>query len=386
MKRIFFLTSILCALAMPSKGLSQKKIKTSKNPVAWSYEISPKTPMNESLRTFSSTVNTRLDPMDFWDEMNWALQIGDVDSKERARHRRQAVRDTIAKWSAKYFLNSRPFVRTNSNPDFFVELNTDTFKMEHVQLDVDYSDQESILGEVNVAARLTVKTAQGEILLDEEIRFYIDDPDAQTTQLRLRHLIFNPSFKLKYKLTKKPEKKRKLLEKRIKKFEADILEYFMEEEGNILKDHFLTQRINAYSAFFGVKNKGFDALNDASNIAESAVHAISALSKKKRRSLNEVQSDLKYARDHFIDKLTRTSDSVVQNVLNANLATVLLILGDVETARNYIENIPEFKELGSKTIWEGSFTYYLRGLAEAIALKEQVGQRAVIYQYDIHSK
>ncbi len=375
---LFLLAATFC--------LGQKKIKVSKNPVSWYYEISPKTPMDKSMRTFSTTVTTTLDPMDFWDEINWSIQIGNVDSKKRAKLRKQAAKDTIAKWSAKYFLNSRPFVRTQANPDFLVELNTNKFKMEHVQLDVDYSDQESILGEVNVAARLTVKTAQGEVLLDKEIRFYIDDPDGPTTKLRLRHLIFNPSFKLKYKMTKKPEKKRKLLEKRIKKFDADILEYFMEEAGNILKDHFLNQKINVYSAFFGIKNKGFDALNDASNIAESAVHSISALSKKKRKCLNEVRSDLEYARDHFTDKLTRVKNPTVQNVVNANLATVLLILNDVEAAKFQIRNIPEFEELGTKTIWEGSFTYYLKGLAEAIALKEQAGERAVIYEHDMHSR
>ncbi|KQC28994.1 hypothetical protein [Flagellimonas eckloniae] len=375
MKKLF----LLCVL--PLFCIGQKKIKLTKDPVAWTYEISPSTPLDETLRTFSATVNTKLDPMDFWDDINWAMQMGEMDLEERARLRRQAAKDTIAKWSKQYLLNSRPFLWVKTDPDFYVELSTDTFKMEHVQLDVDYSNPESIMGEINVAARLLVKTAQDEVLLDKEIRYYIDDKDGLTNKLRLRHLVFNPSFKLKYKMTKKPEKKRKLLEKRIKKYEADILEYFIQEAGRILKEHYLVQQVNAYSAMFGVKSKDYEALNDASEIAKKSINSLSALSKKKRKQLNEIKPDLEYARDYWTDKLTRTTDSTIQNVLNANLSAVLLILGDIEAAKFHIKSIPEYEELGTKTIWDGSFTYYLQGLANAIALKEHYGVRAQLYKY-----
>nr|WP_299068469.1 hypothetical protein [uncultured Allomuricauda sp.] len=375
MKKLF----LLCVLPLFCMG--QKKIKLTKAPVAWTYEISPSTPLDESLRTFSATVNTKLDPMDFWDDINWAMQMGEMDLEERARLRRQAAKDTIAKWSKQYLLNSRPFVWVKTNPDFYVELSTDTFKMEHVQLDVDYSNPESIMGEINVAARLLVKTAQDEVLLDKEIRYYIDDKDGLTNKLRLRHLVFNPSFKVKYKMTKKPEKKRKLLEKRIKKYEADILEYFIQEAGRILKEHYLVQQVNAYSAMFGVKSKDYEALNDANEIAKKSINSLSALSKKKRKLLSEIKPDLEYARDYWTDKLTRTTDPTIQNALNANLSAVLLILGDIEAAKFHIKNIPEYEELGSKTIWDGSFTYYLQGLANAIAIKEQYGVRAQLHKY-----
>ncbi len=375
---VFLLSFVLL---IPVLGTGQKKVKLTKAPVAWAYQISPATPMDETLRTFSTTVNTKLDPMDFWDEMNWAMQIGEMDSEERARLRRRAVRDTIRKWSKKHMLNSRPFVWVQTDPDFFVELSTDTFKMEHVQLDLDYSDPESIMGEINVAARLLVKTAEDKVLLDKEIIYYIDDRDGFTKKLRLRHLVFNPTFKLKYKMTKKPERKRKLLEKRIKKYEADILEYFIQEAGRILEDHFLDQKANAYSAMFGVKGKEHEALNDACEIAKKSIHSLSSLSKKKRKTLEQVAPDLEYARNYFTDKLVRTSDPVIQNALNANLSSILLILGDIEAAKFHIKNIPEYEELGTKTIWEGSFTYYIRGLADAIALKERHGERAQLFQY-----
>ncbi|WP_420601932.1 hypothetical protein [Flagellimonas sp.] len=372
---------VVLLASIPIICLAQKKVKIKKEPVAWSYEISPENPLNENLKTYKVVVDTKLDPMDYWDEINWSLKVKEQDVLKRRKLYDEAVRDTINKWANKYLdLNERPYVRSSPS-DFTIKLSTNQFSVEMIQTNIDYDDPESVLGQVNVAARLVVLTSEGNILLDKEIRFYIDDPDGPTTHFKLKHLVVNPTFKLKLRMTKKPEKRKKLLEKRIKRFEADILEFFMEEASAILKDQYLPQYIDSYAGIFSVKNKGHEALNEANITARMAINSLSALSKKKRKTMEQVKPDLEYARDYYTDKLTRTTDPTIQNALNANLATVLLILGDVESAKFQIKNIPEFEELDKKTIWEGSFTYYLRGLADAISIKEKYGERAQLYQF-----
>lgn len=372
---------LVLLVSIPMICLAQKKIKIKKDPVAWSYEINPENPLNKDLKTYKVIVDTKLDPMDYWDEINWRLSIREQDVLKRRKLYDEAVRDTIKEWTNKYLdLNEHPFVRSSPS-DFTVKLSTNQFSVENIQTEVDYSNPESILGEVDVAARLTVSTAHGEMLLDREIKFYIDDPDGPTTHFKLKHLVVNPTFKLKLKMTKKPEKRKKLLEKRVKRFEADILEFFMEEAGSIIKNQYLPQYIDAYTGIFSVKNKGHEKLNEVNITARTAINSLSALSKKKRRTMEQIKPDLEYARDYYTDKLTRTTNPNIQNTLNANLATVLLILGDVESAKFQIRNIPEFAELDKKTIWEGGFTYYLRGLADAISIKEKYGERAQLRQY-----
>ncbi|WP_136465717.1 hypothetical protein [Flagellimonas onchidii] len=371
--RIFISTLILLITAT---GFGQKKIKITKNPVAWSYQITPKALLPDELRNYAIHVETDLDPMTFWGEIDWRLQHASMERSKKERLLELAKQDTINKWVDNHMVLRYPdYVRTKPT-EFTITLNTDQFSVDSLNTNIDYEDQESLLGIVNVSARLTLELADGSILLDQEIPYYIDDFDGPTKELRLKHLILNPSFKLKFKMTKKPEKKKKLLAKRIKKFDADILEYYIRQAGKILKDEYQNQKINAYSAVFGIKNKGFEALNDATEIAQSSINALSALSKKKRKTFDQVKPDLEYARDYFSDKLSRTDHPKVQSILNANLATVHLLLNDVETAKLHLQKVPEFHELNSKTIWEGSFAYYLQELGKAIKIKEKYLGRA----------
>nr|WP_299173531.1 hypothetical protein [uncultured Allomuricauda sp.] len=352
-----------------------------KKPVAWSYQIASKSALPEGFKNYSIHINTDLDPMSFWAEIDWRMQYPNIDRHEKERLLRLAKQDTINKWSDTHMAMPYPKYIRDSSPDFTITLTTDQFSVDNLNTDIDFGNQESLLGEINISANLLVKTSEGVELLNEDIRYFIDDANGPTTSLRWKHFIVNPSFKLKFKMTKKREKRKKLLTKRVKKFEADILQYFIVEAGRILKDNYQTQTLDAFSSLFGVKSKDCNALNDASDIAKTAINSLSAFSRKKRKTLNEVKPDLEYARDYFTDKLTRTTDPTIQNALNANLATILLLLGDTESAKFQIQNIPEIHELKTKTIWEGSFTYYLQGITDALALKEQYGNRVTIYEY-----
>ncbi|MEX0315833.1 MAG: hypothetical protein AB3N18_16765 [Allomuricauda sp.] len=376
----------MLVLLVTITGFGQKKIKITKNPVAWSYQISPKDALPEGFRNYALYVETDLDPMTFWGEIDWRIQHSNIDRAKKERLLQLAKQDTINKWVDRHMALRYPnYVRTKPT-EFTITLNTDQFSVDSLNTDIDYEDQESLLGIVNVSARLTLELANGSLLLDEEIPYYIDGDNGPTKELRLKHFILNPSFKLKFKMTKKPEKKKKLLAKRIKKFEADILEFYIRQAGKILKDHYQNQKISAYSAIFGIKNKGFEALNDAVDIAQGSINSLSALSKKKRKTFDQVKPDLEYARDYFLDKLSRTDDPKVQGILNANLATLLLLLNDIEAARLHLQKIPEFHELESKIIWEGSFTYYLQQLGKAIKIKEKYKDRAQLQSFGVSTQ
>ena len=368
----------LTFLLLPTGTMAQKKIKPIKNSVAWRYTIAPKAPLEAHLKTYQIKVDTDLNPMDLSDEMAWSHAIGEMDSREKEQLKQKAIADTLRVWSNRYIgLKSQPFVQTETNPDFVISLSTMSYATENVQLDVDFSDMESAICNVNAAARLTVLTKDGSVLLDETITYYIDELE-QSTLLPIRHFMLNPVFKLKYNLKKKPEKKKKLLERKLKKYEAVVLEYFFQKSGKLLRENYTEQQVEAYAVTYGIKNKGHEALNEASHSAKSAINSLSALSEKKRKSLQAVRPEIRNSMDYWQDKLERTTHQDIQKYLWANLSLGHLLLDNTVEARNYLLMIPESKTLGEKTHFQGGFDYFLNGLSEAISLKEQFGELAQI--------
>ncbi len=379
MKKIL-LSLLLIAVVPTCHG--QKKIKTAKSPVAWQYTIAPERPLSENLKHYAITIDTDMDPLDDWDEINLRIRFSGKDSEQQRELFAAARNDTTYAWSKKYMeLKQYPLARTSFNPDFFIKLTTDHFEMENVQLDVDYSDQESVLGKINVTARLEVRDSEDRILMDDQIVYLLDDRDGPTNLLRLRHLFFNPSFKLKFKMTKKPEKRKKLLEKKVAKFEAGILEFFMEEAGRRLANQFITQQLDAYTAIFSIKDKSFEQHNIHVEEVSKSINSLTAISKKKRKTIDEIKPILKSAIQYWQQELPETTNPTLQDIYNINIAAASLIISDMMAAKLHISNIPELEELGKKTIWEGSFTYYLKGLASAIDIKEKYAERALIYQF-----
>ncbi|MFD2098484.1 hypothetical protein [Flagellimonas iocasae] len=377
MKRILFTLAIIA----PFLCFGQQKIKTIKNPVGWTYEVAPQTPLSENLKTYTIDVKTNLNPMDADDETAWSMQVDESDYKVREKLRQEAIQDTLANWSERYLaLHQQPYVESSANPDFTIVLQTETFQVENTQLDVDYDDDESVLCKINATARIIVKTSEGNILLDEQMVYLLDDTDGKTPFFKLKQFLLNPVFKLKFKLKKKPEKKRELLERKLEKLEAFALEYFFKEGGSILKNHFLTQTFNAYGATFGVKNKEYEKITEYAENVKSDINSLSAFSKKKRQSHDQIKPSLTSAIVDWQTELVKIGEPEMQDILNYNIALASLILEDMDAVKLHISNIPEYEALDKKTIFEGSFTYYLRGLADALELKEKYGPRAVIYQ------
>ena len=374
MKRVL----LIMLLVSPLLSMGQK---TKANPVGWSYTIVPRIDLPSEMKAYTIAVDTDLDPMDFWDEVNWEMQVSERDPEKRKALYQEAVNDTIAKWTENYLtLHDNSFSPNSSSPAFTISFTTDAFTVDSIPATLDFSDQETVLGEINVSAHLLVKTTQDETLLEEKIPYYIDDPDGPTTTLRLKHFIANPSFKLKLKLTKKPEKRRKLLTNRIKRYEADILESFMQKAGDILKNHLLFQNKDAYGALFTFKDKEYAMLNEHTEAAREAINALSAFSKKKRKTMDEIRPTLQSAVVLWQEELPKTNNPDVQDALNANIALTSLLLNDMAAAKLHLSNISDVENLESKIIVTGSSNYYLKGLKDAISVKELSADHAKIYQ------
>ncbi|WP_285654280.1 hypothetical protein [Allomuricauda sp. NBRC 101325] len=374
--------ALLLFIISSVSSFAQEKIKTKKNPIGWQYTVAPLQPLPEEYTRYSIHVDTDLDPIGFWGEVGVRMSLDLEDDYEETKAVRAAHQDTINSWIKKYMDPfGYPMTRTNIDPDIKINLKTEPVQMENVQVDIDYSDQESVLGEVNVTANLTVLDLNDEVLLNKPLTFLIDDTDGPTNLLKLRHLFMNPSFKLKFKMTNKPEKKKKLLEKRIKKFEADILHYFISESGKILADHFTHQRVDMYAATIGIKDKSYETFNQMADEVTSNINALTSFNKKKRKTPEEIQPTLEMAQKSWDEELDNPSlNPEIKDVLNYNLALTNLFLNKLDSANEHIKNIEEYKDLDKKTLITGNFVYYLKGLDNAIKSKIYLGDRAQVYQ------
>ncbi|MEL7270640.1 MAG: hypothetical protein AAGL34_13790 [Bacteroidota bacterium] len=359
----------------PTFLAAQKKIKPIKNPVAWTYSVQPKNPLEVNLKTYQIKVKTDLDPMDWGEEVGIYSALGTMDSRKKNLVIQEAKQDTLRVWTDRYIaLKKQPYARTHHNPDFTITLTTETYKVENVQLDVDFSDMESAICNVNARARLT----EGSVVLDENIPYYVDEEE-KSTLLPIRMFMLNPVFKLKYNLKKKPEKKKAQLQRKLEKYESVVLRYFYEKTGQILKEQFLGQTIAVYAATFGIKNKGHEALNETCEVLKRDINALSALSKKKRKSLADIQPDIMDTIDYCEDKLSRTESPEISKYLHANLSLGYLLANQLEKAKTHLQTIPEYETIHEKTLFQGGFDYYLSGLDAAINTKEKYQGLATIH-------
>lgn len=368
---------ILYLAAQTSNG---QKIKNQRFPVAWEFELSPKIALDPSVKRNQVIVKTNWDPLSFGDELDLAAMATGMSLEKKKLFFQEAAQDTITKWASKYIAITRyPFVETSTDPEIIITLTTESFKIDNLQLEIDYEDGESILGEVNISARLRVEYQNGEPILDEVMPYEFDFEEDNTKYLKLKYFFFDPFFKTKLKLTKKPDKKRALLQRKVKKYEADILEEYFQRSGQIISDNLVKNRKRAYSSINQIKDKSYEDINTISQEARVAINSLNALSKKKRRTLSEITPTLEAAIKSWKEVISNSSNLDLQKLFYLNIASVELVLGNVEESKKYFEMIPESKDLKSG-ILQGSFKYYVIGLSEAIATKEKYGDRAKIYE------
>jgi len=344
-----------------------QKVKITKKPVVWNYKILPLNPLDIDLKTKQVIVYTEMDPLNLSDRTT--LNMARPSLKDYKEYMSKARQDTINKWVSHYLsLNGSSIIETSKNADIIITLTTEVFKIDNIQLDIDYSDNESFICEINVSARLSVKLNDGESLLDENIPFRFEDSEGETTYLKLKHLVLNPTFKTRLRLTKNPEKKRKVLKNKLDNYEKEILEYFFMEAEKILEDNYLEQIVNASGAVFSVKDKAFDEINDMNEKVAISINRLTALSKKKKLTLLEIKPTIKSAINTWENALKETTNPEIQKLLNANLALGYLFNSQIDIALSYLNKIPESKELNKGWMSVGSFRYYIGELLNAVFL------------------
>ncbi|OJJ15936.1 hypothetical protein BKI52_37085 [marine bacterium AO1-C] len=369
------------ALCMPFIGFAQK-VKFIKNPATWTYKIAPKKALDKSWKKNKAIVETTLDPMTYEQQNEWNRKNGSKGIEKKKELYAKASQDIVDKWARKYLLITQyPFRQDKQAPDFTIKLTANEFKIENTQLDIDFSDKQSVLCEVNATARLTVTDKNDQVLLDEQIRYLIDDKDGPTNKVKLNLFLLDPVFKLKFKLTRKPEKRKRMLQRKLNRYQADVLEYFMIEGETMIKSYFLNQRQEAVSAILGIKGKKYKEFSELSKSISKSINKLSSLSKKRRKTLTDIKPELEAGIQRWKAELEKANHPKVKQVMHHNLAVALLILGDVAKAREYLEKIPDYDVVNKKMIMSGSYRAYLKGLVDAIKVKEKYLERATLYQF-----
>ncbi len=350
---------LVLALSLPLFSFAQR-VKFIKNPAVWYYDVAPQKPLDKTWKTNRAIVETTLTPND--DE-------GDPAT-------------TLKQWTKKYLLITQyPYREDKKAPDFTIKLEANTYKIEKMQLDFDYSDKEQPLCELNATARLTVTSKDGQTLLDQQIPFLIDYNDGDSKQVKLSLFFLDPGFKLQFRLTKKAEKRKRLLKKKLDSYQSDVLQYFMMESQKLIEGHFLEQKITCSSAILGIKGRQYKAFSELSKSISKSINRLSSLSKKKRKTLADIKPELEKGMNRWKAELEKASNPKVKQVMYHNMAVVSLLLGDVTKAKEYVKKIPEYKQLKKSWKVSGSYKAYLRGLVDAIKVKKRYTERATLAKY-----
>lgn len=372
------LLSSLALLLVISFSQAQK-VKTIKYPMGWTYEISPTNPLDSTLRKYETILDTEMDPLTYRDEVELGMQVLGKSDEAQEEFMDQARIDTLNMLRSDYLgIHEYPFIETTANPDFTISFKTDRVEVENIQMNIDYEDPESILGKINISGRLTVKSRDGEVFLDQKIPLQLEgEPE---NYVRLKHFNMDLTFKTKMKMAKKPEKKEKLLKRKFNRYQADLIRVLLKDAQEVIADNFEQQKQKSYAAFYGIKDKKFTALNEQSQLSSKAVNSLQALSKKNRRTTEEVSEILKTSIPVWENSLNETSNEEIKKLLRANLALAAFLLEDKSRAEEYIGQIPEFQNLGKTVVIKGSFRYYAEGLTQAMSIKKKYEDRAAIYQ------
>ena len=160
------------------------------------------------------------------------------------------------------------------------------------------------------------------------------------------------------------------------KIEGIVLEDLVLGAQETLKMNFLSSREDFQCAVYGIKDKQYEALNETAENVKTAINSIGAMSKKKRKTVEQVEPVLTEALIEWKKIIKESNNPVVQKYMNANISLVALILGDVESSKEHFNKIPEAENIDTSGIVSGSFKFYVKDLSNAIKIKEKYGDFA----------
>ena len=369
---------ILFLLIVISQFSYGQKVKPVKEFSGWSIQTVPKVDLGSDVKINSATINSPMSPLSYDDLLKFKSKTIGNNAEKKEKYLKKAGEDTLAVWAEKYLvLDREPFRRKGKDQyaDILTTFTTSEFSVENINFDLDYSNPESVVCILNTTGTLIVTTNQGDVLLDTPIKYINRFQNANSNELKLKDL------GSKYFSEKKSvEKKREMLENKMSRIEGIVLEDLVLEAQDVLKVNFLRSREDYQCAVYGIKDKQYEALNKTAENVKDVIGSIGAMSKKKRRTVKQVEPILKEALLVWNKVIKESSNPEIQKYMNANIVLVSLILGDLDSSKKHFDKIPEAKNIDSSGIMSGSFKFYVKELSKAIKVKEKYGDFAQTFE------
>ncbi|KXX67488.1 hypothetical protein [Flammeovirga sp. SJP92] len=366
---IFYQLSILlCILFTADICNAQKKFKASKSYISWELETSPAKTIDSGGEYYSVEIESGLNPIYQSDWRNLEEKYKSLPYNKRGLQLEECRVDTLNKIADKYLTLKPLYTSNEQKPDIIVKLVNDKFEVNNIQLDIDPSDKESIICETNISSLLTVSNAQGDVYLEKRIKFLVNDQqEGDVAYIKLKDFMLNPTFRQQLRMTKKPEKRQKLIERKLRNYQSDIIRDMIKDARIELKDQIVGYTQTFTGVIYKISVKEIAELEASTEKAANEIRALLSLSKKKRKSFDDVKPVLAELQKEWEAALSKVDNPELLEKMHANLATVAILQNNVEDALKYSKLIPDYEKLeNSSTFTKGSMKYNLMQIDSAI--------------------
>jgi len=357
-----------------------QKVKSIKNFTSWSIQVKPRVILDNSEKFTTSIIKTSIMPLSA-DDLRKFKRNTLLDEKGRkTKYFDKIVQDTLKAWADKYLVLHGENFKVRGEDNFAnvrITLTTSDYNIKNVNFDLDYSNPESVVCVIDVSGTVLVESTQGDVYLEAPVKFKIDHFEGKdSNQLKLDDL------GAKYSSDKKSvEKKKEMLMEKMDKYESYVLKDLIIETQELLRMSFFSSRVDYNIAIFGIKDKKYTSLNLTAEKVSKDIKLLSSLSKKKKRTLEQIRPSLVSAVNDWIAAAENTKNIEVQKHFYANISLVSAILEDFESTKIYFDKIPEAKNISTSGIVSGTFKYYVKILFDVLETKEKYGDFTETFEY-----
>ncbi|MCF6359796.1 MAG: hypothetical protein L3J29_03445 [Cyclobacteriaceae bacterium] len=357
-----------------------QKVKSITNFTSWSINVKPRVKLDDSKKITAATIKTPIIPLSANDLRKFKMNTLLDDNGRKTKYFEKIINDTLNAWAGKYLVLQGGNFKAKGADDFAnlkILLTTSEYNIKNVNFDLDYSDSESVVCIIDVSGTVLVKSTLGDVYLDAPVKFKIDHFEGKdSNQLKLSDL------GAKYSSDKKSvEKKREMLMKKMDKYESYVLKDLVIETQELLRMSFFSSRVDYNVAIFGIKDKKYASINLTAEKVSKEIKLLSSLSKKKRKTLEQIRPSLVSAVNDWIAAAEDTENIEIQKFFYANISLVSAILEDFESTKMYFDKIPEAKNISTSGIVSNTFKYYVKILFDVLETKEKYGSFTETFEY-----
>ncbi len=319
-KTIALLLSLVCLAAYGQKA--------SKKTLTIRCTIAPATPLPKSLIYFNSFIETSLDPLSGEDE----LSITDEAQRARAKQAKLKALET-----ENLSLTSGGYVQGSDNADWTVAFYASDLKTTFVNEKPfgELAKDESVF-KYALTANVVVSDKTGQKIFEKVLATPTEER-AVTKEM----LMLNPTFALKMKLTKSPEKQKKLVDAFMTKREHHVLTAALSRAKEALMGQFFAQAREINLSIFSVKGKGFEEIDAVNEKLFDAYLKFNAFNRKKRLPKADLDAVMTEAIGVWNKENTNPIDEQATKGLALNSAFASTWLNNIEAAKTYLAKVPE---------------------------------------------